>query len=98
MYHSVTDPALIDETKSSLQPILAPERDFAVLDRLMVQKPNATCIALESVICSLKMRLPNGWGRSLRLKGRDFYRQHVPFEQFIKLTSASEEENQTATC
>ena len=50
MYHSVTDPALIDETKSVPTANLAPERDFAVLDRLMVQKPNATCIALESVI------------------------------------------------
>ena len=29
---------------------LAPERDFAVLDRLISQKPNATYIALESVI------------------------------------------------
>ena len=29
---------------------LAPKRDFAVLDRLLSQKPNATYIALEAVI------------------------------------------------
>ena len=43
-FHSVTDPA---ETLSVPKTNLVPER---VLDRLMSQKPNATHIALESMI------------------------------------------------
>ena len=50
VYHAVTDAAIIEETKSVPTTNLAPERDFAVLDRLISQKPNATYIALESVI------------------------------------------------
>ena len=49
-YDSVTDTVLIKETKSVPLTNVAPERDFAVLDRLISQKPNATTIALESII------------------------------------------------
>ena len=49
-YDSVTDTVLIKETNSVPLTNVAPERDFAVLDRLMSQKPNATTIALESII------------------------------------------------
>ena len=49
-YYCVTDPQIIEETRSVPTTNLTPERDFAVLDRLMCQKPNATYIALESLI------------------------------------------------
>ena len=49
-YYSVTDAAVIKETRSVPTTNLAPERDFAVLDNLLSQKPNATYIALEAVI------------------------------------------------
>ena len=50
MYNSVVDPQIIQETKSVPNTNVTPERDFAVLDRLMTQKPNATYIALESLL------------------------------------------------
>ena len=50
IYHSVVDPQIIKETKSVPKTNVTPERDFAVLDRLMTQKPNATYIALESLL------------------------------------------------
>ena len=49
-FHSVTDPPMICETKSVPVTNVTPERDFAVLDRLLSQKPNATYIALESLL------------------------------------------------
>ena len=49
-YECVTDTVLIKETKSVPLTNVAPERDFAVLDRLISHKPNATTIALESII------------------------------------------------
>ena len=50
MYNSVVDPQIIQETKSVPNTNVTPQRDFAVLDRLMTQKPNATYIALESLL------------------------------------------------
>ena len=50
IYHSVVDPQIIKETKSVPKTNVTPKRDFAVLDRLMTQKPNATYIALESLL------------------------------------------------
>ena len=50
MYNAVVDPQVIQETQSVPKTNIAPERDFAVLDRLMTQKPNATYIALESLL------------------------------------------------
>ena len=44
------DPEIIAETNSVPKTNVSPERDFAILDRLMAQKPNATYIALESVL------------------------------------------------
>ena len=44
------DPAIVQETRSVPTANLNPERDFAILDRLMSQKPNATYIALESLL------------------------------------------------
>ena len=49
-YNSVTDIALVEETKSVPTTNVSPERDFAILDRLMSEKPNATHIALESLL------------------------------------------------
>ena len=49
-FHNVTDPKLISETKSVPTTNVSSERDFAILDRLMSQKPNATYIALEAVL------------------------------------------------
>ena len=50
-FHStVTDPVMTQETASVPTTNVTPERDFAVLDRLMREKPNANVIALESMI------------------------------------------------
>lgn len=49
-FHGVTDPTILSETKSVPKTNVSPERDFAILDRLMSQKPNATYIALESLL------------------------------------------------
>ena len=48
-YYSVTDD-MIKETASVPTTNTAPERDFAAMDRLMHEKPNACQIALESMI------------------------------------------------
>ena len=50
-YHS-SDAKLKEEVSSVPTTNVAPERDFAVLDRLLHQKPNATSIALEAMILS----------------------------------------------
>ena len=52
IYYSVTD-AMVEETLSVPTTNVNPERDFAMLDRLMSEKPNATHIALESLICGI---------------------------------------------
>ena len=49
-YHSVVDTTIINETASVPTTNVSPERDFAILDRLMRQKPNANVIALEEMI------------------------------------------------
>ena len=49
-FNSVTDTAIVDETKSVPPTNVSPERDFAILDRLMSEKPNATHIAIESML------------------------------------------------
>lgn len=49
-YNAVTDGSLITETASVPVTNVSPERDFAVLDRLLREKPNAHLIALESLI------------------------------------------------
>lgn len=49
-FHTVRDVAVIEETRSVPTTNVNPERDFAVLDRLMSEKPNATHIALESLL------------------------------------------------
>ena len=49
-HHSVTDESVIEETRSVPTTNIAPERDFAVLDRLVREKPNASVVALESMI------------------------------------------------
>ena len=48
-YHS-DDAKLKEEISSVPTTNVAPERDFAVLDRLLHQKPNATSVALEAMI------------------------------------------------
>ena len=50
LYNSVTDGLLVEETASVPTTNVAPERDFAVLDRMLREKPNARLVALESMI------------------------------------------------
>lgn len=50
IYHDVTDDVLIEEASSVPTTNLSPERDFAVLDRFLREKPNAHMIALEALI------------------------------------------------
>ena len=49
-HHSVTDMSVIEEVASVPTTNLAPERDLAILDRLVREKPNASVVALESMI------------------------------------------------
>ena len=42
IFHSVTDDRMIAETNSVPKTNVSPERDFAILDHLMSEKPNAT--------------------------------------------------------
>ena len=49
-HHSLSDSTMIEETRSVPTTNVAPERDFAVLDRLIREKPNASVVALESTI------------------------------------------------
>ena len=49
-HYSVTDTQKINEIASVPTTNVSPERDFAILDRLMQQKPNANTIALEAII------------------------------------------------
>lgn len=50
MYHNVTSKEIIRETCSVPMTNFSPERDFAVLDRLLREKPNAQLISLEAII------------------------------------------------
>uniref|UniRef100_A0A1X7UAB5 Uncharacterized protein n=1 Tax=Amphimedon queenslandica TaxID=400682 RepID=A0A1X7UAB5_AMPQE len=50
IYHNVTDEEIIRETCSVPTTNVSPERDFAVLDRLLREKPNAQLISLEAII------------------------------------------------
>ena len=49
-YHSIDDPQIAAEVEFVPKTNVAPERDFAVLDRLLSEKPNASYIALESLL------------------------------------------------
>ena len=50
VHHAVSDQNIVKETESVPTTNVNPERDLAVLDRMMSEKPNATCIALESLL------------------------------------------------
>lgn len=49
-YHCVKSKGCIEEVDSVPTTNVAPERDFAVFDRLLREKPNATSMAIESMI------------------------------------------------
>ena len=69
-FHDVSDPKVIQETRSVPKTNVSPERDFAILDRLMAQKPNATYIALESMILFSQNKSMN-WLHSKSLEERE---------------------------
>ena len=50
IYYNVTNEELIRETASVPTTNVSPERDFAVLDRFLREKPNAHLISLEAII------------------------------------------------
>jgi E1A/CREB-binding protein len=50
IHHNVTDENIIQETAGVPTTNVSPERDFAVLDRLLREKPNANLTALEAMI------------------------------------------------
>ena len=50
IYHDVMDETLIAEVTSVPTTNVSPERDFAILDRLRREKPNAHTVALEAII------------------------------------------------
>ena len=68
-FHDVSDPKVIQETRSVPKTNVSPERDFAILDRLMAQKSNATYIALESLILFSQNKSMN-WLHSKSLEER----------------------------
>ena len=49
-HHDVTDEGIIAETASVPTTNVSPERDFAILDRYLREKPNANLVALEALI------------------------------------------------
>ena len=49
-YSGSASEALASETKSVAKTNVNPERDFGMLDRLMVEKPRATSLVLEGII------------------------------------------------
>ena len=49
-FHSISNSQMVRETSSVPKTNVTPERNFAVLDRLLGQKPNASYIALESLL------------------------------------------------
>ena len=49
-YSGSASEALVSETKSVAKTNVNPERDFGMLDRLMVEKPRATSLVLEGII------------------------------------------------
>ena len=49
-YHSISDTAVAEEVRSVPTTNVSPECDFPVLDRVLSEKPNATHIALESLL------------------------------------------------
>ena len=77
MYNSVVDPQIIQETKSVPNTNVTPERDFAVLDRLMTQKPNATYIALESLLLYSHNKTATWLANKTIEQKRDFCMLHV---------------------
>ncbi len=50
IHHDVTDQELIAESASVPTTNVSPERDFAILDRYLREKPNAHLVALEALI------------------------------------------------
>lgn len=50
IYNSVTESTLIEEISCVPTNNIAPERDFAILDRMIREKPNASTLALEAFI------------------------------------------------
>lgn len=49
-HHTVADVSVTKEIASVPTTNIAPERDFAILDRLIREKPNASVVALESMV------------------------------------------------
>ena len=81
VYNSTTNKALIEETKSVPTMNVNTERDFAVLEQLMPQKPNATSIALESIVLYSHNKTSD------RLKGKSQAEQKQLFEAVISVTT-----------
>ena len=48
--HDITDEDIIEEAASVPTTNVSPERDFAMLDRYLREKPNASLVALEALI------------------------------------------------
>ena len=59
-YYAITDTAMAQEIASVPKTNVAPERDFAILDRLMREKPHASVVALESMILYSHNRTSSG--------------------------------------
>ena len=50
IYYQVTDEEIIREVESVPTTNVSPERDFAILDRFLREKPNAHLISIEAMI------------------------------------------------
>ena len=67
-HYSVTNTQKINEIASVPTTNVSPERDFAILDRLMQQKPNANTIALEAIIMYSQKNISLATGKVIRRK------------------------------
>ena len=76
-HYSVTSTQKINEIASVPTTNVSPECDFAILDRLMQQKPNANTIALEAIIMYSQNKTSAGYRKSQKTK-RKALRNLVP--------------------
>ena len=75
-HHNVNDEEVLAGTISVPTTNVSPEREFAILDRYLREKPNAQLVALEALSFFRTTKHPFGWmGYHVR-KEKNSFRQH----------------------
>ena len=75
-FHDVTDDAIIAETRSVPKTNVNPERDFAILDRLISKSQMLHKLLWSLFSYTLTIRLQHGYNLRHLRKGKDYCRQH----------------------